>query len=498
VIRRSSILVTALLWSALAASADYPVHRHPRTTPVPPEGSYEIFPDQPRQIIKGLGFEIQSDSIASGNKGLPEEMSGVPHDLVPSERERFYNEMLHGFRYCRLAGGLFWRGLDADQKHFQGRWPGQIGELKEMIQQAGIEGVSFEYWSPAPYWKASHQLAGKVPGTQLRCFRADFANDPDYHGDVDRFLKDLADACRQDLQTLRDGGIPISMWGLQNEPPANTGYSSCYYTGPQYSRTFAAVAPEIRAFDPKISITADDWNLGYIRAAMANPQTAALVDAFVIHHVGSNSNVVKGPVGLPGFARPSYQNEYEYLDGSASPDRCLNTVQHIMNWFQLGKAPTWFWIHALKPVGNSEGSGYALGFWRPPNYSGPVKPEFANLEPGHWTWNRYNWYAVAGFLRHMPWDSQAVTVREENKDDDLRIFAFKRPDGKLVIVLSNRSGVPFKFNLKTGMVNSTFTGYRYTPEDAGQDFNGEVIGTSPGQSFSPQLADRTWEFWVQN
>ena len=80
----------------------------------------------------------------------------------------------------------------------------------------------------------------------------------------------------------------------------------------------------------------------------------------------------------------------------------------------------------------------------------------------------------------------------------MRIFAFKRPDGKLVIVLSNRSGVPFKFNLKTGMVNSTFTGYRYTPEDAGQDFNGEVIGTSLGHSFSPQLADRTWEFWVQN
>ena len=106
-------------------SADYPVHRHPRRRPSAPEGNYEIFPDQPRQIIKGLGFEIQSDSIASGNKGLPEEMSGVPHDLVPSERERFYNEMLHGFRYCRLAGGLFWRGLDADQKHFRDAGPGR-------------------------------------------------------------------------------------------------------------------------------------------------------------------------------------------------------------------------------------------------------------------------------------------------------------------------------------------------------------------------------------
>jgi hypothetical protein len=397
-LRCFAVLLAAgvLLDPTLAARAEYPVHRIPRTTPPAPEGTYEIFPDQPRQIIKGLGFELQADSIASGNAGLPEEISGVPHDLVPAERERFYKEMLHGFRYCRLAGGLYLRGLDADQKQFQGRWPGQLGELEELIQQAGIEGVSFEYWSPAPYWKASGQLVGKIPGTRLRCFGKDFAQDPVYHGDVARFLKDFAAACRQDLQTLRDAGIPISMWGLQNEPPADTGYSSCVYWPSQYSKVFAAVAAEIRSFDPKIWITADDWDLGLIRPALANPQTAALVDAFVIHHVGSDSKVVKQPATVPGFDRPSYQNEFEYLGGPTSPDRCLNTVQHIMNWFQLGKAPTWFWIHALKPVGNSEGSGYALGFWRPPNYSGPVKPEFANLEPGHWTWNKYNWYAVAG------------------------------------------------------------------------------------------------------
>lgn len=494
---RPRLLTPALIALALLAHAraEYPISRPPRAIPPPPRGSYQVFPDQPRQIIKGLGFEIQSDSIGSGNHGLPDAFSGAPHDLTPGERDRFYKEMLHGFRYCRLAAGLYWRGLDPEQKYFQERWPGQAAELREMIQQAGIEGVSFEYWSPAPYWKASGRLVGKVPGTCLRCFGKNFANDPVYHGDVNRFLADYAQAIRRDLQTLRDAGIPISMWGLQNEPIANVGYSSCTYTPQTYSQTFLAVAPVVRAFDPKIWITADDWNLSYIRPALQKPDAINLIDAFVIHQIGSDSKVVKSPVSE---RRPGYQNEYEYLGGPTSPDRCLNTVQHIMNSFQLAQAPTWFWIHALKPIGNSEGSGYALGFWRAPDYNGPLSARFANLQPGHWTWNPYNWYAVAGFLRHMPWNSQAVAVHEDRMDDDLRIFAYKRPDGKLVIVLSNRSGSPFTYDIKTGLAGATFTGYRYTPRDAGPDFKGQLIGTASADSFSPQLADRSWEFWEQN
>ncbi len=464
------------------------------------ESRYTISPDQPRQVIRGLGFEIQSDSIASGNKGMTDAETSVPHDLVPAERERFYKEMLHGFRYCRLAGGLYWRGLDAEGKHFQARWPSQLDELRGMIQHAGIEGVSFEYWSPAPYWKGSGLLVGQHPGNTLKCFCPGFADDPVYHGDTVRFLQDFAEACRQDVQTLRAAGLPITMWGLQNEPPANTGYSSCNYSPAAYSQTFLAVAPLIRALDPKIWITADDWDLSLIRpASFKNPQAAAaLIDAFVVHHVGSNSAEVKGPRTLGNLTRPSYQNEYEYLSGPASPDRCLNTVQHIMNWFQLGQAPTWFWIHALKPLGNSEGSGYALGFWKPADFQGTVKPEFADLAPGHWTWNKYNWNAVGGFIRHMPWDSQAVGVREETPDDDLRIFAFKRPDHKLVVVLSNRSGTEHRFHLATGLGGASFTGYRYTPEDAGTHCEGVKIGTVPGEAFAPQLADRTWEFWEQD
>ncbi|WP_433709642.1 hypothetical protein ACQP2U_24575 [Nocardia sp. CA-084685] len=57
-------------------------------------------------------------------------------------------------------------------------------------------------------------------------------------------------------------------------------------------------------------------------------------------------------------------------------------MQNIMNWFQLVDASSWFWIHALKPLGHQEGSGYTLGLWQPTTKAnnGP-----GDLKPGHWT-----------------------------------------------------------------------------------------------------------------
>ncbi len=125
-----------------------------------PSGKYILMPNVHKQTIWGIGFEIQCDAIGSGNNGLPEEPIAVPHDLVQSERDRLANEMLQGFRYCRIAGGLYWRGLDTEKKHLQPRWREQLEEIKQMLEVAGVEGVSLEYWSPAPYWKANLKYFG--------------------------------------------------------------------------------------------------------------------------------------------------------------------------------------------------------------------------------------------------------------------------------------------------------------------------------------------------
>jgi hypothetical protein len=118
-------------------------------------------------------------------------------------------------------------------------------------------------------------------------------------------------------------------------------------------------------------------------------------------------------------------------------------------------------------------------------------------DPGHWTWNKYNWHAVAGFLRHMPWDCQAVAISEQKPDDDLRILAFKRPDGKLTFVLSNRCGKDHVFKVDTGLKGRIFKGFRYTPDETGDDFLGVPVGEKTGGELSLKLSDMSWEFWEE-
>lgn len=638
--------------------ATYPVVRPQRTESAPDAGRYTILPNQEKQVVWGLGFEIQSDSIASANAGLPDAFTSVPHDLTRAERKRLADEMLKGFRYCRLAGGLYFRGTDPEKKYLQPRWPEQLEELKELLDMAGVEGLSFEYFSPPPFWKANRQYRSKEGAENiLRCFGKDFPNDPVYHGDVEAFLQDYAQACVRDIQTLEKAGFKISMWGLSNEPfDDNIMWSSCVFNPQHYSTTFKAVAPAIRKHNPSITIIADtDWGWPRcIAPVMKEPEYAQYVDALVVHAIGDDSRRVLDCLRQTRAnikqELPLFQNEYEYLQGPASADRCHNTVQNIMNWYQLVGSPSWFWLHVLKPLKNAEASGYSLGYWMPidPDYASThnaktvsnlgcprtsdrfstyympkelaglfyvtinrgasqspapgytfrinkkakvylavqncgeptmpagwsktdlgitwddqrndtvyVKtfdqglvtipghngknsrgtygvPNMAfiedvsgetvvvrisdvpeklggkmgtvvtmkedtpdTLKPGHWTWNKYNWHSMVGFLKHMPWDCRVVEVQEDVFDDDMRILAYKRPDGKLVIMLSNRCFKDYTFKIDTGLQGQTFQGYRYTPDETGEDYRGVPVGAKKGDDLEIAVPDLAWEFWIE-
>ena len=317
--------------------------------------------DKYRQTILGIGYEIQSESIGSGTNGLPAATTSVPHDLVPAERDRLYSEMLRGgtdrgFRYCRLAMGLYLRGLTADGKNVVGRWPEQMAELREMVEKSKLDGMSVEYWSPTPYWKSNDSY---ISGTLKRGDQA--------------FLSEFADALVQDVQYLEDNGLPVKWWGLQNEPGYETPYSSCDYDDTLYYNAFRTVASRMRSTFPEIYIHANS-NHGQhgIGAApiKADGDTLALVDGWTWHRIGTDTNEL-----LPGNSnfseglehRVVYNNEFEYLSWNASnaPWYTVNTAQSIMNWMVFHDSPTWIWLHALKPTYNSEALGYSLGFWRP-------------------------------------------------------------------------------------------------------------------------------------
>jgi len=490
-------------------------------------GEYKVMFTEENQIILGIGYEIQSDSIGSGNHGLPESNSSVPNDLVPSEKTRFYHETLSGFRYCRLALGLYFRGLTEDQKHIVERWPGQAKDLAEMAKESGIEGFAPEYWSPAPGWKSTKNY---INGT-LASFDASF-------------LQEFGQALVSDVKYLEENGMPVPWWGLQNEPPEGPSgciYSCCGYNDNQYYETFKVVAPMIKAAFPNIKIHANSWGGQHSAVSVAkDPETAKYVDVWTYHHVGSDSDdqIDNQQYFLSGdLDKPVANNEFEYLSGPTSPTRCLNTAQSIMNWFTFENSPFWYWLHVLKPTTNSESSGYGLGYWRPYNDSDFSPNHFPNLQYGHYQYNPDNWNAVSGFTRYMPWNSVRVTVVEDTVRKDNRILAYKFNPAlarwrnthkevndvwkliehysedsfrasatKLGVVVSNRISTNAEFNAVisiSGVTDPTadheFSGYQYGPND-----NNTPLGTKKATnigdilSFNVTLPALTIQFWVEN
>ncbi len=440
--------------------------------------SFQVHPDQERQTIWGLGVEIQFDSIGSGNNGLPEAIIAVPNNLTAGERERWYDEMLAGFRYCRLAMGLYLRGTNAAGTHIIGRWPTQMSEIQATIAQPGMEGVEMEYWSPAPAWKSTtNYIAGTIASTNAA------------------FLNAFGDALVDDIAYLQSNGVPISMWGLQNEPHvSNTTYSTCRYSAADYHAAFGAVAPKVRTALPEVLIHADSNNGAdgsWGQALRADPASLSYVDAWSYHRIGADSNEqITRDFNVNAVGRPVFNNEFEYLSGAMNEWRMVNTAQSIMNWFNFQDAPTWFWLHALKPIGNSEAAGYALGFWRPPGYTNTSI--FPTLAEGHWTWNPYNWNPISGFVRHLPWDSRRVQVDETTVMNDHRILAWKTPDNRLAVAISNRTPTNYTYHVNFGR-NATYSGSRF-------DFTHDhlLLGTFTGSSNSMVLPAYSIEFWVES
>lgn len=469
-------------------------------------GTYTVRLDQPKQTIWGLGVEIQNDAIGSGNVGLPDEVIAIPDNLVPKERNRLYKDMLRGFRYCRLAMGLYFRGLDAERKHMRERYPGQLKDLKELIKASGMEGISLEYWSVAPYWKSNNDFIG---GT-LKSFDTPFLNE-------------FGDALAEDANYLQKNGIHISMWALQNEagqhikpkgwvPPAKPpsvdqndkmakqSFSTTeYYDAELYTKAFKAVAPKIKVVAQGAVIMSDTWD-GHVGATAKEikKDTAALnlVDAWVLHRIGANSNILIKDSTLYSSntdGKPVFTNEFEYFDYTKdkeiTDDNFINTAQTIMNWMTFAASPTWFWLHALKPTYNEEAQSFALGIWRPANDSN--FNHFKTIQKGHWDYVPRNFNAIAGFLKYMPWNSKRYGVDEQTILLDNRIMAYKTPKGKLVIAITNRSGKNFQYRINTN-VRKTFKGYRYT--SAGRN---TYIGKKTGPTIDPLVPNYAIEFWVE-
>lgn len=447
---------------------------------VPPEspvsGNYVLkTSDADRhQVIRGLGFEIQSDSYGPYWTGK-DPIQGVPYELVPSEKARLSGEILKGFRYMRLAVGLWFRGLTDDNKNYVSRYDGQAEELVKMMNDAGVEGISLEYWSPAPYWKSNNNLVGgEVKSIEPA------------------FLDEFSDAMIRDIQYFQNKGMKICTWGLQNEPNyGDTGYPCCHYEPDVYVEVFKSIAPKIKASYPSIEIILDscNGNVSSYAAELRKPENSEYlkyVDSWVYHRIGDNSDNVMNRASnyqSNSLGKPIYNNEFEYMPNHMKDNSkewlMVNTAQSIMNWMTFLDSPVWYWLHVLKPVSDGENrDGFSLGTFR--GNADKMSYGYPDLEQGHFQMQWWNWNSLAGFLRYMPWNSVRYTVEESTSRADNRVMAWKTPEGKFVIALTNRTSEWFGFDISLDTSRS-FVGHSFDRRHIDRILDGtEVISRDSG------------------
>lgn len=441
--------------------------------------AYQVDWTDPQQLIEGIGVEILYDCLAPGGQhGCTIER--VPDSLTDSERDRWYDEMLTGFRHIRLAMGLYLRGTDDEGRLIVGAYPGQIDDIAESAQRSGAT-VTPTYWSPAPYFKSTDALLGG----SLKSY------DPS-------FLGDLADAMSADIDTLKAHGVPLGAWSLQNEPqnrPPNqsTGpYSMCYYAPPDYVTTFNAVAARIRADHPELHIFGPDSGHGrtWIDELTPNAEASSLMESWSWHNGGISHN----PEALiePGGTwqnlgdRPLVNTEYSY-SGEEGPD-FVNTAKNILFHFLYYASPTWYWLHALQPTNSNFGETRALGVWRPET---DEDSEYGHLDVGHWEFVGTNWHPIAGFVKLMPHDAVRYSVLGDRpSDSDHKVMAFEGPDGSRGVVVLNGSSEPAELAIDLGGTHR-LEGTGFTEQEGFID-----LGSSSAAVLTCELEPRSLQFWT--
>eukprot|EP00040_Diaphanoeca_grandis_P043001 m.266634 g.266634 ORF g.266634 m.266634 type:complete len:630 (-) comp68502_c0_seq1:63-1952(-) len=515
--------------------------RTPPPTPPPTPPSPGLFildtsQNGKRQVFEGVEVELMSDSIGSDNEGMPgnghlvpdndNTTIGVPHDLTPSEQQRFATEVLSGTRTIRLALGLFLRGLSADGKNIIGRWPSQMRELKQLQDLSGIEGWAPEYWSPPPIWKDSQSY---YTGT-LQSFN-------------DSFLDQFSDAVVQDIEYLRQNGLKITWWGLQNEPNVDTqnisvchrsettttsdfpsknlsissganSYGKCKYSQCDYFFAFRAAATKIKKLDSAIRIHANSFT-GQLGAAPVanNPETLALVDAWTVHHQNKSSISTFGNNTAWSYGRPEFTNEMEYRPGGPYAGTVVGTVGALnmyLNMLTFRKSPTGvIFIHAMKPTTNLESLGYGWTWWR--STGSPASTSFPNLKPNTFTYNYWNWPTVAPLIKTVPWNSIRLNVMEDIQRPRQRVVAFETPEmglggplhattaaKKLIVVVTNEANASFTTVVgTTDGLQRVWKGYSFHGSVDGSGFN-VSLGTTPSvSSFNTTLDPYTFQWWYE-
>ena len=208
---------------------------------------------------------------------------------------------------------------------------------------AGVEGLSFEYWSPTPFWKANRQYTkeGKDPNREhrLRCLRAKTSpTTPTTTATSTASSTTSPPPIVHDIKTLEDAGLPVLKFG---PPERALGRQHQLLLVQVYTVAALRHAPSrsspraVREHNPDIHdhrLTPPGARRKYIAPVMKDPRYAELRRSrWSSTHIGDDSNR-RAQQRCSAMTRriieqelPLFQNEYEYLQG---PDVVRPLPQH--------------------------------------------------------------------------------------------------------------------------------------------------------------------------
>ena len=357
-----------------------------------------------KQQYLGGYIEIQPDSW-DGEICATDDTTktwGFPYSLIPTERNRAKEMLLHGkgtnIMYIRLPLGFGYRGFrNIDEtsrlaKNIGERFKGQNKTLRELFKDISSVGggLAPEYWCPPPYWLTSGSYNGSnelsAGGSYSRSTKLSSIKKTDptqYSKQID----DFTDAVVNDLEYLHQNIAPVRMFGLQNEPTyGSLAYGACKYDAQTYNDVLEVLYPKIQA-SAVLSEYEDEPN--DVKLLVASSDESEPFDGIGGTFIQNNSDMIWGYThhsmkkgsgeigsGADWYKSDEYKtkiksdrtnvfiNEYEYFTSNKTDEfRCSNNMLRLIFELIYGEAQVLHpVIHIFKPIGQTLSATNTRGY----------------------------------------------------------------------------------------------------------------------------------------
>ena len=396
-----------------------------------------VTPAKTYQTIDGFGFALTGGSAQLIEHMDPARRAALLHNLFTNQGDGI------GVSYLRLTIGssdmnasvysyddLAPNTTDPTLAHFSLE-PDKADVLPVLHQILAIDPKIKTLASPwsAPLWMKTN---GAAKGGVL---------EPKYFAAYAAYLTKY-------IEGMKAEGIPIDTLTIQNEPLNENNTPSMLMLSPEQDVFIKDnLGPDFRRAGIKTGIVLYDHNLDhplYPLSILQDPAAAQYV-------AGSGFHLYGGTVDAMTEVHNAFPNKNIYFTEQMVTDRDPNgplNLSHPVAHVVIGATRNWAKVVLLWNLAADPNNGPHT-----PNGGCPVCTGAITID-GDTVTRNVAYYTIAQFSKFVPPGSVRI---DSNTLDTLPNVAFRTPDGKKVLVVSNITDTPQTFDVRTGPKSFTST-----------------------------------------